>query len=316
MMNQKHGKMTVNTIITILGPTATGKTHLAVLLANDIGGEIISADSRQVYREMNIGTGKDIDDYKIGNINIPCHLIDIVNPGLEYNIFQYQQEAFKAINDIQSRERQVILCGGSGMYIEALLKGYKLFPVPENQLLRKELEQISETELMNLLASFRSIHNITDTCEHSRLLRAIEIEYYYREHPELSEFAQPIPSIIFGLKGDRDAIRNRITIRLRQRLENGMIEEVENLLNKGVNPNQLIRYGLEYKFITLYLLNEINYDTLFQRLNIAIHQFSKRQMTWFRKMERDGFKINWIDISLPEEEKISIIKHFLQIQNN
>lgn len=316
MMSQNHSKMTINPIITILGPTATGKTRLATLLAKDIGAEIISADSRQVYREMNIGTGKDIEEYKIGDITIPFHLIDIVNPGLEYNIFQYQQDAFKAINNIQSKKKQVILCGGSGMYIEALLKGYKLFPVPENQLLRKELEQSSETELISLLSSFRSIHNITDTCEHSRLIRAIEIEYYYREHLELSEFSRPIPSFIFGLKGDRDIIRNKITLRLKYRFENGMIDEVENLLKIGVNPKQLIRYGLEYKFITLFLLNEMDYDTLFQKLNIAIHQFSKRQMTWFRKMERDGYKINWIDISLREEEKIRLIKNFLQIQNN
>lgn len=306
----------IHDIITILGPTATGKTRLAALLAKELKAEIVSADSRQVYRDMNIGTGKDLDDYRIGNITIPYHLIDIVNPGLEYNIFLYQQDAVKAINYIQSKKKQVILCGGSGMYIEALLKGYKLFPVPENQLLRKEVEQKSEEELISLLTSFRTIHNVTDTCEHSRLLRAIEIEYYYREHPELSEFAKPIPSLIFGLKGDRDIIRNKITLRLKHRLENGMIEEVNNLIKRGVNPNLLIRYGLEYKFITLFLLKEIDYNTLFKRLNTAIHQFSKRQMTWFRKMERDGFKINWIDISLDEEEKIRLIKDFLGIQNS
>ncbi len=305
----------IHDIITILGPTATGKTRLAALLAKELKAEIVSADSRQVYRDMNIGTGKDLDDYRIGNITIPYHLIDIVNPGLEYNIFLYQQDAVKAINYIQSKKKQVILCGGSGMYIEALLKGYKLFPVPENQLLRKEVEQKSEEELISLLTSFRTIHNVTDTCEHSRLLRAIEIEYYYREHPELSEFAKPIPSLIFGLKGDRDLIRNKITLRLKHRLENGMIEEVDNLIKRGVNPNLLIRYGLEYKFITLFLLKEIDYNTLFKQLNTAIHQFSKRQMTWFRKMERNGFKINWIDISLDEEEKIRLIKDFLRIQN-
>lgn len=306
----------IHDIITILGPTATGKTRLAALLAKELKAEIVSADSRQVYRDMNIGTGKDLDDYRIGNITIPYHLIDIVNPGLEYNIFLYQQDAVKAINYIQSKKKQVILCGGSGMYIEALLKGYKLFPVPENQLLRKEVEQKSEEELISLLTSFRTIHNVTDTCEHSRLLRAIEIEYYYREHPELSEFAKPIPSLIFGLKGDRDIIRNKITLRLKHRLENGMIEEVNNLIKRGVNPNLLIRYGLEYKFITLFLLKEIDYNTLFKRLNTAIHQFSKRQMTWFRKMERDGFKINWIDISLDEEEKLRLIMDFLRSHNS
>jgi len=315
-MNQNNSKLMIHDIITILGPTATGKTRLAALLANELKAEIVSADSRQVYRDMNIGTGKDLDDYRIGNITIPYHLIDIVNPRLEYNIFLYQQDAVKAINYIQSRKKQVILCGGSGMYIEALLKGYKLFPVPINQLLRKGLEQKSEEELISLLTSFRAIHNVTDTCEHSRLLRAIEIEYYYREHPELSEFAKPIPSLIFGLKGDRDLIRNKITLRLKHRLENGMIEEVDNLIKRGVNPNLLIRYGLEYKFITLFLLKEIDYNTLFKRLNTAIHQFSKRQMTWFRKMERDGFKINWIDISLDEEEKLRLIMDFLRSHNS
>lgn len=305
--------MNFEKIITILGPTATGKTRLAALLSLEIEGEIISADSRQVYRGMTIGTGKDIDDYKIDNIEIPHHLIDIVNPGLEYNIFQYQQDAVKAIVDIQSRKHKVILCGGSGLYIETLLKGYKLFPVPENIALRRKLEKMDESALIDLLKSFRPVHNITDTCEHDRLLRALEIEYYYREHPELNQFAIPVPAVIIGLRGDRDLIRSKITQRLKDRLENGMVEEVEKLIQNGVSTHQLIRYGLEYKFITLYLLGELDYETMFQRLNIAIHQFSKRQMTWFRKMERDGFNIQWVDISLSEEQKLKIIRELLAI---
>lgn len=292
-------------IITILGPTATGKTSLATALALRINAEIISADSRQVYRRMDIGTGKDLDDYCLNGTNVPYHLIDIVEPGIEYNVFQYQQLAHQAIQDIESRGKNIILCGGSGMYIEALLKGYKLFPVPDNPSLRQQLEQHSDEELTQMLASFKALHNHTDTCERPRLIRAIEIEHYYQEHPELMASCQPVSSIIFGLKGDRDLIRSRITQRLHQRLENGMIDEVQQLLDSGVNPNQLIRYGLEYKFLTQYLQHQWDYDTMVQRLNVAIHQFSKRQMTWFRKMEREGFNIHWMDIGLPVEEKLT-----------
>lgn len=292
-------------IITLLGPTATGKTGLATALALRINAEIISADSRQVYRRMDIGTGKDLDDYCLNGTNIPYHLIDIVEPGVEYNVFQYQQLAHQAIQDIESRGKNIILCGGSGMYIEALLKGYKLFPVPDNPSLRQQLEEHSDEELTQMLASFKALHNHTDTCERPRLIRAIEIERYYQEHPELMASCQPVSSIIFGLKGDRDLIRSRITQRLHQRLENGMIDEVQQLLDSGVNPNQLIRYGLEYKFLTQYLQNQWDYDTMVQRLNVAIHQFSKRQMTWFRKMEREGFNIHWMAIDLPVEEKLT-----------
>lgn len=297
----------MNRIITILGPTATGKTRIAALLAKELGGEIVSADSRQVYRKMDIGTGKDLSDYCIDGVQIPFHLIDIVEPGIEYNVFQYQQLAFSAIQDIQRRGKPVILCGGSGMYMEALLKGYKLFPVPENQTLRMEWCTISDEKLAEMLAQFKPLHNQTDIETRTRLLRALEIEHYYQEHPELMEWTQPIPSIIFGLHGDRDLIRQKITRRLKERLENGMIQEVQQLMDDGVNIQQLIRYGLEYKFVTQFILNEIDEKTLFQKLNIAIHQFSKRQMTWFRKMEREGFNIHWIDISKSEEEKIAQI---------
>jgi tRNA dimethylallyltransferase len=234
-------------------------------------------------------------------------LIDVVEPGIEYNVFEYQKLAHQAIKDIEQRGNIPIICGGSGMYIEALLKGYKLFPVPDNPSLRAELEQQTDEQLTELLASFKALHNHTDTCERPRLLRAIEIELYYREHPELLETCQAVPSVIFGLRGDRDLIRSRITRRLKERLENGMVEEVQALIDKGVSQNQLIRYGLEYKFLTLYIQGQIDYDTMFRRLNVAIHQFSKRQMTWFRKMEREGFNIHWLDVEWPEEEKLSSI---------
>lgn len=296
-----------NKIITILGPTATGKTRLATRLAYELGAEILSADSRQVYRRMDIGTGKDLSDYNYQGTTIPYHLIDIEDPGKEYNVFKYQQEAHIAIEKITAQGKPIVLCGGSGMYIEALVKGYKLFPVPENPELRAELEATPETELIELLASLRPLHNHTDTCERHRLIHAIMLEKYYLEHPELQEISTAHPSILFGLKGDRDLIRNRITQRLKERLNNGMIEEVEALIESGVDPEQLIRYGLEYKFITQYLQHHISYDYMFEKLNIAIHQFSKRQMTWFRKMEREGFKIHWMDIVWPEEQKLNFI---------
>lgn len=290
--------------ITLLGPTATGKTQFAALLAYTIDAEIISADSRQVYKGMNIGSGKDIKDYTINDTTIPYHLIDVAKPGTEFNVFQYQQAAYQAIDTIKGRDKNIILCGGSGMYIEALLKGYKLFPVPENKGLRKCLKEKSIEELTTLLAQFRPLHNQTDTEDVTRLLRALEIEYYYCEHPELLHRTQPIEGVIFGLKGDRDLIRSRITLRLKERWENGMIEEVQELINKGISEAQLVRYGLEYKFITLYLQNKIDKETLFSKLNIAIHQFSKRQMTWFRKMERSGVVIHWMDILWSNDKKL------------
>lgn len=297
----------IKPIITILGPTATGKTQVAVALANELDAEIVSADSRQVYKGMDIGTGKDLNEYTINNIQIPNHLIDIAEPGVEYNVFQYQQAAIPVIEDIQKRDKTLILCGGSGMYIDALLKGYRLFPVPENRELRESWDTFSVEKLEELLASFRHLHNKTDVETRERLYRALEIEYYYQEHPELATISQTVPSLIFGLHGDRDLIRTKITSRLKQRLEEGMIDEVQQLIRQGVSQDQLIRYGLEYKFITWYLNGKMDYQTMFDRLNVAIHQFSKRQMTWFRKMERDGFLIHWIDISLPLDEKIEIM---------
>lgn len=246
-------------IITILGPTATGKTHVAVRLTAELGGEIVSADSRQVYRRMDIGTGKDIREYEYNGQPVPYHLIDIVEPGVKYNVFQYQQAAFRAIQDIQSRNKQVVLCGGSGMYIEAVLQGYRFKFQDEGQI-----------------------------------------------------FSDPVPSVIFGLRGDRDLIRSRITQRLEARLQEGMVEEIQGLLDSGVEAEKLIRYGLEYKFVTLYILGEISYDEMFTQLNTAIHQFSKRQMTWFRRMERLSFDIHWIDIALPEDDKMQEIYNVLQ----
>jgi tRNA dimethylallyltransferase len=294
-------------LITILGPTATGKTKVAVALAQRLNGEIISADSRQLYCRMDIGTGKDLADYIIDGQKIKYHLIDCVEPGVEYNVFRYQQAAKEALADIEARGKQPILCGGSGMYIEALLAGYKLFPVPENPILRAEWATQSDETLIQELIKMRNLHNHTDTCEHSRLLRALEIEHYYQQHPELEAIAKPVPSLIFGLNSDRSIIRNRITCRLYARLMQGMVKEVQQLLEDGVDANQLIRYGLEYKFITLYLQGQLPYDIMIQRLNVAIHQFSKRQMTWFRKMERAGFLIHWLDVSLPIEEILAQI---------
>lgn len=284
-------------VITVLGPTATGKTRLAVRLARDFNAEIISADSRQVYRGMDIGTGKDLSDYFIDGQQIPYHLIDIVEPGTEYNVAQYQQAAYLAMDDIKSRGREVLICGGSGMYVEALLGGYRLSPIEPDENLRAELEAKSDEELTELLASFHPLHNHTDTCERGRLLKAVEIECYYAQHPEWKERVREIPSVIIGTTGDRDLVRAKITARLRQRLDEGMIDEVDQLIKNGASVQQLLKYGLEYKFVTLFLLGELSKDEMFEKLNIAIHQFSKRQMTWFRRMERQGFVIHWVDVS-------------------
>ncbi len=283
-------------IITVLGPTATGKTRLAVRLAKDLDGEIISADSRQVYRKMDIGTGKDLSDYTINQQTIPYHLIDIAEPGTEYNVAQYQQAAYQAIDSIRARHKEVILCGGSGMYIESLLNGFRLSPITRDEKLYAELNAKSDEELIQLLQGFRTLHNHTDTCERRRLIKAVEIEYYYQQHPEWKDLTRKIPSLIIGLTSDRDFIRKKITQRLQERLQSGMIEEVEQLIKQGVNTEQLLRYGLEYKYLTRYISGQIDRDTMFEKLEIAIHQFSKRQMTWFRGMERRGFTIHWIDI--------------------
>ena len=323
-------------MITILGPTASGKTPIAAHLAATIGGEIISADSRQVYRRMDIGTGKDLADYVVrregvrregdkesgekerrsqetgDSRKVPYHLIDICEPGTKYNLFEYQQDFFDAYQDIRSRGAVPILCGGTGLYIEAVLKGYQLSPVPQNQALRDSLEGKSLEELTTMLTDLKArngsnMHNTTDVDSCQRAIRAIEIETYNLEHPTPRRELPPVDSIIIGVDIDRELRREKITRRLKARLEDGMVDEVKALLDEGIPADDLIYYGLEYKFVTEYLVGKLSYDEMFTRLEIAIHQFAKRQMTWFRGMERRGFKINWIDATLPMEEKISLI---------
>ena len=295
-------------MITILGPTASGKTPVAARLAAEIGGEIISADSRQVYRRMDIGTGKDLEDYG----SVPYHLIDICEPGTKYNLFEYQQDFYDVYQQIQSRGAVPILCGGTGLYIEAVLKGYHLSPVPQNQALRDSLEGKSLHELSQMLADLKAktgsnMHNTTDVDSCQRAIRAIEIETYNLEHPTPRRELPPVDSIIIGIDIDRELRREKITRRLKARLDHGMVEEVRALLDEGIPAEDLIYYGLEYKFLTEYLTGQLSYDEMFQRLEIAIHQFAKRQMTWFRGMERRGFKIHWISATLPMEEKIAQI---------
>lgn len=295
-------------MITILGPTASGKTPVAAHLAAEIGGEIISADSRQVYRRMDIGTGKDLADYG----KVPYHLIDICEPGTKYNLFEYQQDFFDAYQDIQRRGAVPILCGGTGLYIEAVLKGYKLSPVPQNPALRSSLEGKTLDELTKMLVELKArngshMHNKTDVDSCQRAIRAIEIETYNLEHPMPRRELPPVESLIVGIDIDRELRRQKITRRLKARLDEGMIDEVKRLLDEGIPAEDLIYYGLEYKFVTEYLTGKSSYDEMFQRLEIAIHQFAKRQMTWFRGMERRGFKINWIDATLPMENKVATI---------
>ena len=304
-------------MITILGPTASGKTPVAAHLAASIGGEIISADSRQVYRRMDIGTGKDLADYTVSSLKIPYHLIDVREPGTKYNLFEYQQDFFDAYQDIQSRGAVPILCGGTGLYIEAVLKGYHLSPVPQNQALRDSLEGKSLEELTQMLTELKSrtgsnMHNKTDVDSCQRAIRAIEIEAYNIENPTPRRELPPVGSVIIGINIDREQRREKITRRLKNRLEEGMIDEVKALLDEGIPPEDLIYYGLEYKFVTEYITGKTSYDEMYSRLEIAIHQFAKRQMTWFRGMERRGFKINWIDATLPMEEKIERIKQLWQ----
>ena len=303
-------------MITILGPTASGKTPVAARLAVEIDGEVISADSRQVYRRMDIGTGKDLADCVFDGKLIPYHLIDIREPGTKYNLFEYQQDFFDAYQDIRSRGKVPILCGGTGLYIEAVLKGYHLSPVPQNQELRNRLEGKTLAELTQMLTELKqktgsNMHNTTDVDSCQRAIRAIEIETYNIEHPTPRRELPPVDSIIIGIDIDRELRREKITRRLKARLDEGMVDEVKALLEEGISPEDLIYYGLEYKFVTEYLIGQTSYDEMFTRLEIAIHQFAKRQMTWFRGMERRGFRIHWIDATLPMDEKIEIIKQLI-----
>ncbi|MGI6222117.1 MAG: tRNA (adenosine(37)-N6)-dimethylallyltransferase MiaA [Prevotella sp.] len=303
-------------LITILGPTASGKTALAARLAYELDGEIISGDSRQVYRGMTIGTGKDLDDYVVEGHAIPYHLIDICEPGEKYNIFQYQHDFLEAWHDIQRRGKWAILCGGSGLYIESVLRGYALSPVPQNPELRQRLEGKSLEELTQLLVDLKSktgstMHNTTDVDTPQRAIRAIEIESYNLEHPVDLRKVEAPNSLVFGVDINRDERRRKITERLRKRLDEGMVDEIRGLLAKGIKPEDLIYYGLEYKYVTLYAIGKLSYDEMFRQLEIAIHQFAKRQMTWFRGMERRGCKIHWIDAALSTEDKLQQIKELI-----
>ena len=294
-------------LVTILGPTASGKTPLAVALAYRLDAEIISGDSRQVYRRMDLGTGKDLADYVVDGKRIPYHLIDIVEPGYKYNVFEFQRDFLQAYDDIRQRGVLPILCGGTGMYIESVLKGYKLLPVPENQELRASLADKSLDELTTILAGYKKLHNSTDVDTVKRAIRAIEIEEYYRQQPVSAREFPAINSLVIGVDIDRDLRRTKITRRLKQRLDEGMVDEVRALLDAGIPAEDLIYYGLEYKYLTLYAVGQLTYDEMFHPLEIAIHQFAKRQMTWFRGMERRGFNIHWIDASLPMEQKVEEI---------
>ena len=306
-------------MITILGPTASGKTSLAAALAARIDAEIISADSRQVYRGMTIGTGKDLDDYRQGDRLIPYHLIDICEPGTKYNLFQYQQDFHLIYNNIVARGVRPILCGGTGLYIESVLKGYALSPVPQNQALRDELADKSLAELTEMLEDLKRrnhsvMHNRTDVDTAQRAIRAIEIETYNLEHPTDNRTLPPIDSVIIGVDINREERRRKITQRLKQRLEEGMVDEIRQLLDRGIAPEHLIYYGLEYKFVTEYVIGKTSYEEMFRQLEIAIHQFAKRQMTWFRGMERRGFTIHWIDALDPMDSKVAQIMDIAHIQ--
>lgn len=297
-------------ILIVTGPTASGKTSLAATMADILEGEVISADSRQVYRNMDIGTGKDYSDYVVRGRKIPCHLIDICDPGYKYNVFEYQRDFLKVFNDLRSREKFPVVCGGSGMYIDCIVSGYKMHEVPPDHTLRATLEKKSLKELTEILATLKDLHNTTDVDTKKRAIRAIEIELYSRKEIKQPGFPEIRPLVI-GLIFERSKRRELITRRLKKRLAGGMIEEVKALLEKGINPDDLIYYGLEYKYITLYLTDSLSYSEMFSQLEIAIHQFAKRQMTWFRGMERRGIKINWIDGELPMPEKIEIVLKLL-----
>lgn len=295
-------------LIALLGPTASGKTSFAAALAAELRTEIISADSRQVYRGMDLGTGKDLADYTVDGRQIPYHLIDIAAPGYKYNVFEYQRDFLDAYRFIRQKGCLPIVCGGTGMYLEAVLKGYRLLPVPENPELRLRLADKPLQELTEMLKSYKHLHNTTDVDTTKRAIRAIEIEEYYA-HTPVDECPFPkLTSLIIGVDIDRELRRDKITRRLRQRLEEGMVDEVRRLMKQGLRPDDLIYYGLEYKYLTLYVMGRMNYDEMFRQLETAIHQFAKRQMTWFRGMERRGFIIHWVKAEWTTREKIDFVK--------
>lgn len=302
-------------LLSIVGPTASGKTLLAVRIAAALGGEVISADSRQVYRGMDIGTGKDLAEYRLEDTRVPYHLIDIVDAGYKYNVFEYQRDFVTAWEDCRQREVVPVLCGGSGLYVEAVLKGYKLLAVPVNEELRQSLAGMELPELAARLSTYKKLHNTTEIDTPKRAVRAIEIEEYYRTHPyEEKDFPQIRPLIV-GVDVSREVRRERITKRLHERLQEGMVEEIQGILDRGIPPEDLIYYGLEYKFVTLYLTGQLSYRQMVEQLNVAIHQFAKRQMTWFRKMEREGFDIHWLDAGLTLEEKLAAVQQWWEQGN-
>jgi tRNA dimethylallyltransferase len=299
-------------LIAVLGPTASNKTAFAAQLAYRINGEVISADSRQVYRGMNLGTGKDYADYRIDESQVPVHLIDIADPGSRYSVFEYQRDFNRVYCNIVSRGKFPVLCGGSGMYIDAATHRYRLDEVPRNDSLRAQLGLKSPEELRELLSSLKDLHNKTDIDTTERALRAIEIEYYYRANPAGHHDLPDLNTLFIGIRFDRETARTRITERLEKRLQQGLVEEVRGLLESGIPADTLTYYGLEYRYITLFLLDKLNYKTMVSQLNTAIHQFAKRQRTWFRKMERAGCTIHWLDGNMPADEKIETA---LQLMN-
>jgi len=294
-------------LVVVTGPTATGKTRLAACIAARCNGEIISADSRQVFRGMDIGSGKDLSDYVVEGVEVPYHLVNIADPGYEYSVFEFQHDFWKIYSQIIKKGKQPFLCGGTGLYIEAVLKGYRFSKADVNTSLREKLQHYTHPQLEAMLTSFRPLHNSTDTTDRARLIRAIEIEVAQKEVKTLPNDSYLLRPEIFALHFDRLELRRRITQRLEQRLQNGMLEEISKLLSGGVKPEQLKFYGLEYRYATKYVVGEISYKQMFDALNTAIHQFSKRQMTWFRRMERQGMHIHWLDGILPMEEKIALV---------
>jgi tRNA dimethylallyltransferase len=298
-------------LITIIGPTASGKTPLAAALAHKLNSEVISADSRQIYRGMDLGTGKDLVDYVVEGHAVPYHLIDIADPGYKYNVFEFQRDFLTAYEAVAAKGLLPVLCGGTGMYVESVLRGYRLLPVPENKELRASLEHKSLEELTQILSTYKQLHNSTDVDTVKRAIRAIEIEEYYRQVPVSEREFPALKSLTVGLQIDRELRREKITRRLKQRLDEGMIDEVKGLLAQGVQAEDLIYYGLEYKYLTLYVLGQLSYEEMFTGLETSIHQFAKRQMTWFRGMERRGIEIHWLEATLPMEEKIETIMNWL-----
>ena len=292
-------------LITIIGPTASGKTPFAVELANKIDAEIISGDSRQIYRLMNIGTGKDLNEYTIQGKQIKHHLIDIRQPPYKYTLIDFQTDFHLAYQDVLSKNKVPILCGGTGLYIESILKGYELKKVPKNAVLRESLQNKSLDELTTILTEYKNLHNTTDSDTKKRAIRAIEIAAYQKEHKLTGQEYAPIDSLLIGVSIDRENRRRKISSRLKARIDEGMIEEVREILALGIAPEDIIYYGLEYKFVTLHAIGKLSYKDMFNQLEIAIHQFAKRQMTWFRGMERRGLKVHWIDALLPMEGKIA-----------